>query len=673
MKTVAIVQARMGSKRFPKKVLAKVGDKTLIEILLTRLNRSTEIDEICVAIADDSGAQELRAHVEKLGYSVFVGHESDVLNRYASAAKTYNADIIVRITGDCPLVDFSIVDQIIRLRKSSGSDYASNTNPPSYPDGFDVEVFTRQALEKADLFAQTAFQREHVTPYILENSEFSKSCLRSEVDFSWLRLTVDERVDLEVIRGVFEEFSFDDSISLGDVLELHKVSPELFSMNQNIGRNEGSDMSTGQKLWKRAKDIIPGGNMLLSKRSEMFLPDKWPSYFSRSKGCEVWDLDGNRFLDMSTMSVGTNTLGYGDEIVDEAVLRVIRDGNMSTLNAPEEVFLAEKLLDLHPWAGMVRFARTGGEANSIAVRIARAHVRKEKIAICGYHGWHDWYLSANLADDATLDGHLLPGLEPNGVPRSLTGTVVTFRYNDIESLKVLLEKGDIGVIKMEVVRSDVPTHDFLQQVRDLATKFGAVLIFDECTSGFRESFGGLHLNYKVTPDIAVFGKALGNGYAITSVIGRKEVMQSAQTTFISSTFWTERIGVAAGIATLDRMQDARSWEVISKIGSKVKAGWGKLSDKYAIPTTVFGLDALASFRFDSPNHLKLKTFMTQEMLKQGFLASTSFYASTAHSESIIQEYFAALDSVFDRISDFSAISEIPLDGPVCHDGFKRLN
>ena len=298
-------------------------------------------------------------------------------------------------------------------------------------------------------------------------------------------------------------------------------------------------------LWLRAKKVIPGGNMLLSKRPEMFLPNLWPAYFSSAKGFNVWDLDGVKYIDMSLMGVGTNTLGYGHPQVDIAVKKNIGLGNLTTLNCPEEVFLAEKLIEMHPWADMAKFTRSGGEANAVAIRIARAAAGKDGVAICGYHGWHDWYLAANLNNDDQLDGHLLPGLKPNGVPRSLIGTVFPFNYNEIGELERLVSDNRIGVIKMEVSRNQIPKNDFLKKVRDLATQNGIVLVFDECTSGFRETFGGLHLKYGVNPDMAVFGKTLGNGYAINAVLGRRCVMDSAQSTFISSTFWTERIGPTA--------------------------------------------------------------------------------------------------------------------------------
>jgi glutamate-1-semialdehyde 2,1-aminomutase len=434
-------------------------------------------------------------------------------------------------------------------------------------------------------------------------------------------------------------------------------------------------MGSGQELWKRAKRVIPGGNMLLSKRAEMFLPDQWPAYFSKAKGCKVWDLDGKEYVDMCIMGIGTNTLGYGHDEVDAAVREVVANGNMSTFNCPEEVLLAEKLIELHPWADMARFARSGGEANAIAIRIARAAAGKDKVAICGYHGWHDWYLAANLGDDENLDGHLLPGLDPKGVPQNLRGSVLPFNYNRFDELEQLVAAHDIGVIKMEVMRNEGPRDGFLQKVRDLATRRGIVLIFDECTSGFRETFGGIHKKYGVEPDMAVFGKAIGNGYALTAVIGRREIMENAQSTFISSTFWTERIGPTAALKTLEVMERGRSWERITRTGEEVTARWLELGRKYNLPIVINGIPAITSFGFRSPNALAYKTLISQEMLAKGYLASTLLFVCTEHTHEIVDRYFEVLDPVFALIKDCEGGRDVNtlLKGPICHAGFKRLN
>ena len=431
----------------------------------------------------------------------------------------------------------------------------------------------------------------------------------------------------------------------------------------------------GQKLWQKAKKIIPGGDMLLSKRSEMFLPNLWPSYYSKAKGCKVWDLENKMYIDMSIMGIGTNTLGYGYSSIDREVQRNIRKGNMSTFNCPEEVFLAEKLIELHPWAEMVRFARTGGEANAIAIRIARAASGKDKVAICGYHGWHDWYLATNLKDKNQLTEHLLPGLNPSGVPQDLKNSIISFKYNDIDQLKKIVNENDIGVIKMEVQRSFEPDKGYLQEVREICNTKKIILIFDECTSGFRETYGGIHLKYKVNPDMAIFGKALGNGYAITSVIGKGNIMQAAQKTFISSTFWTERIGSVAGLETLKCMKKEDSWKKISEVGIKISNGWKNLFEKYQLSFFIGGIKPIPFFCFESKNNLYYKTLITQEMLKRGYLASNLFFASISHNNRIIKNYFKNLEYPIKLIAeceDGRNIKDLLIDER-CHDGFKRLN
>jgi len=675
MKIVAIVQARMGSTRLPNKVMKKIGGVPLIELLLARLSRSNEIHQIVVATSKDKKNDPLVEHVKKLGYFCYRGSENNVLQRYLDAAKKVSADVVVRVTGDCPLIDHEIVDQVVSHFRKLEVDYVSNISPPTYPDGLDTEVFTLAALIRASEESTSKHEHEHVTPYLRRPGFFKTKNVSNSEDFSSLRWTVDEHEDFQVISNVFSYFSPDIFFSWRDILDLQKTQPALLTMNKNFLRNEGEQMGKGQKLWKRAKNVIPGGNMLLSKRAEIFLPDQWPAYFSKSKGCKVWDLDGTEYVDISIMGIGTNILGYGHPEVDEAVCTAVQSGNMSTFNCPEEVQLAEKLIAIHPWADMVRFARSGGEANAIAIRIGRAASGRDKVAVCGYHGWHDWYLSANLGNEQNLTGHLLPGLEPNGVPKNLRNTVFPFNFNNYAELEQLVDKHNIGVIKMEVARNKGPEDNFLQKVRALATKHNIVVIFDECTSGFRETFGGLHKKYGVEPDMAMFGKALGNGYAITATIGRREVMEAAQSTFISSTFWTERIGPTAALKTLEVMEREKSWEKITNTGLQIRKGWQSLSDKYQIEMDHWGLPALTGFTFQSDNALEYKTLITQEMLKKGYLAGNSVYVCIDHSGEILDGFFNALDPIFELIQSCEKGRNVLdlLQGPVCHTGFKRLN
>jgi glutamate-1-semialdehyde 2,1-aminomutase len=435
-------------------------------------------------------------------------------------------------------------------------------------------------------------------------------------------------------------------------------------------------MGKSQDLYTKAKKLIPGGTQLLSKRPEMYLPHYWPSYYEKAKGCEVWDLDGNKYVDMSYMGIGSCILGYADEDINEAVKNAIDKGSMSTLNSPEEVELAEILCDLHPWADMVRYTRTGGEAMSVAVRIGRAKTGKDTVLFCGYHGWHDWYLAANLADDKAIDGHLLPGLDPAGVPKALRGTAYPFAYNDTMGFLDLIDKhkNSIGVIVLESIRNYQMEREFVDTIRQVTIDLGAVLVFDEITAGWRLNMGGAHLLLKVEPDIAVFGKAISNGFPQGVVVGKRYVMESAQDSFISSTYWTERIGPTASIATIKKMKEKNVPDHLIKVGQKIQDGWKSSAAKHQLRIKVAGIYPLGHFAFEYENPLVLKTLFTQVMLDRGFLATNGFYASYAHKDEHVKMYLEAADDAFLFISNAieEGNPEKYLKGPVCHSGFKRL-
>lgn len=433
---------------------------------------------------------------------------------------------------------------------------------------------------------------------------------------------------------------------------------------------------TGQTLYRRAKTLIPGGTQLLSKRPELFLPDLWPTYYSRAKGAEVWDLDGKKYIDMAYNGIGACILGAADPDVDAAVLKVIENGQMSSLNAPEEVELAELLLELHPWAQMARFGRCGGEAMAIAVRIARAKTGRDMIAFCGYHGWHDWYLAANLAEDKALDGHLLPGLEPKGVPRGLLGTVHPFRYNHMDELEKIVEKHgkNIAAIAMEPIRDHGPENNFLQKVKETAKRIGAVLIFDEVTSAFRLNTGGAHLLQGVNPDMAVFAKAMGNGYPIAAIIGTRNVMEAAQSTFISSTNWTERIGPVAALATIKKHRKHKAHEHLIRIGTVVQEGWKRIAHEKGVPLHVSGIAPLSHFTIEGKEGEAARTLFAQLMLEKGFLAHKGFYPTFAHTDAQIASYLDATAEAFTVIGKAMTEGTVGklLKGPIAHAGFYRL-
>jgi glutamate-1-semialdehyde 2,1-aminomutase len=432
----------------------------------------------------------------------------------------------------------------------------------------------------------------------------------------------------------------------------------------------------GQALYRRAREIIPGGTQLLSKRPEMFLPGQWPTYFKSAKGAEIVDLDGRTFLDMSYCGIGATVLGYADPDVNAAVKNAIDLGAMSTLNCAEDVELAEILIEMHPWADMVRFGRAGGEAMAIAVRIARAATGRDMVAFCGYHGWHDWYLSANLGETTALDGHLLPGLDTAGVPRGLTGLMHPFHFNKLDEIEAIVAEhgGRLAAIVMEPVRSSEPTPEFITGIRRLADQSGAVLIFDEVTSGFRINSGGAHLAYGVDPDIAVFAKAIANGFPMAAIVGRRSAMDAAQETFVSSTAWTERVGPVAALAMINKHRTQNVASHLMRIGDRVQSGWNDASRANDLPVRVSGISPLGHFGFEVPNAQEVRTLFTQMMLDRGILATGSFYAMFAHTDEHVDQYLDVVNDVFRALRtaiDQDAVRQL-LRGPVAHSGFKRL-
>ena len=425
----------------------------------------------------------------------------------------------------------------------------------------------------------------------------------------------------------------------------------------------------GKKLYKFAKTIIPGGTTLFSKRSELHLPNEWPAYFSKAKKTNVWDLKGNKYLDMFC-AVGTSILGYSDDNINFSVLKTIKKGNMTTLNCPEEVYLSKELIKHHPWASMSKFTRGGGEANALAIRIARSCTKNKNVAFCGYHGWHDWYLSANINSKKNLDEHLMSGLNYEGIPDNLKNTSFPFPYNNFEYLIKLIKKKNIGIIKMEVMRNLKPENNFLQKIRKVCNEKKIILIFDECTSGYRQNMGGIHLKFKVNPDIAIFGKSLGSGHAINAIIGKRKIMQKAENTFISSTFWGERVGYSAALSSINEFKRLNVFKKIEINGKMIKQIWTNLSKKYNLPIKVMGTNAIPSFEFMN-NHTERKTFLTQEMLKNKILATNMIYINIFHNKINTKKYMKVLDKIFKDISKKN-IKKI-LKSRVCFKPINRIN
>tara|TARA_A100001015_G_scaffold287074_1_gene356459 strand:- start:2910 stop:4949 length:2040 start_codon:yes stop_codon:yes gene_type:complete len=647
---IIIIQARQTSKRLPNKVLKKIGKRTVCEIIFERLKKSRFTDKIVFAIPNNKKNYHLKKHLKQINAEIFLGSEDNVLKRIYGAAKKFKSKNIIRITADCPLIDPKLVDDMLIKFSKNKFDYINNAEFNGYSDGFDIEVFTFSALKTAYKNARTQPEKEHVTPFLKNNKKMKIGRFKQVENFR-TKLSIDHLEDYQNVTKIFEYFKPNIHFPIKSVFKnkLHIKILKKIKFKEDLLKNK---TIKGQKLWLKANKIIPGGSMLLSKNPERYLPDFWPTYFKSAKGCKIRDYDNNNYIDLSLMGVGTNVLGYANSQIDNAVKKNISKSNMSTLNCKEEIILAEKLIELHPWADMTRFARAGGEANAIAIRIARAATNKDNVAFCGYHGWHDWYLSTNLNNkdkNKNLDTHLIKGLKINGVPKSLKKTVFPFVYGDIKGINNLIKEKNIGTIKMEVCRNTEPDKVFLKHIRKICNDNKIVLIFDECTTGFRQSLGGLHQEVGVNPDIAIFGKALGNGYAITAIIGKKEIMENAKESFISSTFWTERIGPTAALATINFMEKHMTWKKIIKIGKKIQTNWKNLANENNLKIKVNGIPSLTNFVFQNSKHQSYKTLITQEMLIKNILATNAVYPCINHEDNILNFYFDKLNDIFKLI------------------------
>ena len=409
----------------------------------------------------------------------------------------------------------------------------------------------------------------------------------------------------------------------------------------------------GIKLYKNASKIIPGGVQLLSKRPEIFLPDQWPSYYKSAKGCEIVTFDDIKLYDFTNSSVGMCPLGYANPIVNKSVIKAINKGNTTTLNSHLEYECAKLLIDTHKWSDMVRFTKSGGEAMSVAVRIARTYKKQDKILFCGYHGWHDWYISANIKNTNKLNKHLLPGVSSLGIPKALGGLAEPFEFNNTDDFKKKFLKSykKLSCVVLEPARAFHCDIKFVKTIRKLCTKFNIPLIFDEITLGWHYTLGGYHKTIDITPDVAVFSKGTTNGFPLGAIIGKKKIMKATSDTFISSAYWTENIGFAAAIATINYMKKNNVSEKLISKGRKIKKIWSDIGSDENLPILITGIDSLPSFSFDHSKSDEIITFFTQEMLKEGFLAHGSCYMMTAHSDKIIKKYKKACENVFKKISN----------------------
>jgi glutamate-1-semialdehyde 2,1-aminomutase/spore coat polysaccharide biosynthesis protein SpsF len=643
---VAIIQARMGSSRLPGKSLAEIEGHPMLWHVVQRVKRATMVDRVVVATSTAPADDAIEKMCRDNNVPCYRGSENDVLDRYYGTAQAEKASQIVRITADCPLIDPEVIDHVVSRFQRGDLDYASNAMVRTYPDGLDTEICTFSALEKAWHEARKSSEREHVTPY-LRTGKFRTANIENNSEFSYLhcRWTVDEREDLEFVRAVYASLRGKDSFLMEDILQLLREKPELEKLNSEILSNRGyykslyaeaiagpapARVQERSKAWlERSRKVIPGSAQTFSKSYNQYVQGVAPVFLARGKGSRVWDVDGNEYIDY-VQGLLPNILGYAHPEVNAAAAAQTAQGHSFSLPHPIEVELAERLIRLIPCAEMVRFGKNGSDATSGAVRAARAFTKRERVACCGYHGWQDWYIGST-----TRNG---------GIPAGVRALTHPFTYNDLSSLEKVLGEhtGEFAAVIMEPVNFWPPAPGFLEGVKSLARQHGALLIFDEICSGFHFGLGGAQKRFGVTPDLACFGKAMGNGFPISCIVGRADAMKIFEEVFFSFTFAGEVASMAAAMKVLDILENTRAHLKMEKNGLVLQGGLNALAEESGLEDRIkcVGYPFWSLIRFldvGGKENFLLRSLFSQECAKRGILLLATHNMTAAHEPIDIEQ------------------------------------
>ena len=648
MKTVAIIQARLSSTRLPGKVLLPLGGRPALEWVARAAAAIPGVDTAVIATSDQPDDDAVAAWAKEYGIACHRGPLDDVLARFALAARAEAADIVLRLTGDCPLLDPQVCGQVLALLKRQRLDYASNVAPQSWPDGLDCEAFTRAALDAAMAEATTAFDREHVTPFLRERRDRFKvggvvSPLPGLASERW---TLDEPGDLDFLRRLVARLpDTGRPPSHLEVLAVLDSHPDLRGLNARIIRNAGAAKSWreapevpyhGTKrsaAWlERAERVIPLASQTFSK-SRIQYPEGAPLFLTHGQGGRVWDVDGNRYVDM-VCGLLPVVLGYQDADVDQAIRDQLGNGISFSLPTALETELAERLTRLIPCAESVRYGKNGTDATSAAIRLARAFTGRDRVATCGYHGWQDWYIGATTRH--------------KGIPRAVRDLTHTVPYNDLDAIDRLMSahKGEFAALILEPMNATDPAPGYLRGLKDLVHAHGALLVFDEVITGFRYHLGGAQALFGITPDLASFGKAMGNGMPISAIVGRADVMREMEDVFISGTFGGEALSLAAAIATIDKMEREPVIEKLWRLGATLADGVAQLTARHGLDGLI-GLVGKAPWKIitvaDHPTARKeaIKTLFAHHMLRSGVLFLASHNVCYAHDDDDVACVLAA--------------------------------
>ncbi|KAF5041382.1 Glutamate-1-semialdehyde 2,1-aminomutase [anaerobic digester metagenome] len=607
-----------------------------------------------VATSEDPSDDAVAAFCRQEGIPCFRGPLDDVLARFCGAARAFGAEAVVRVTGDCPLLDPAVVDRVVAAFLESGCDYASNVERATFPDGLDVEVMRADALAAADARAVLPSEREHVTPYLRTRPEYRRVCVTRDDDLSGLRFTVDDARDLAFVREVYARLAPETDFGLSEILDLLAAIPELQTINEGTVSNEGYfkslyaqatagaaaplALSRSREWAERSGRVIPGRAQTFSKGSNQYVSGTAPLFLERGKGCLAYDVDGNEYVDY-VQGLLPNILGYAHDGVNAAAAAALARGVSFSLPHPVEVELAERLTRLIPCAEMVRFGKNGSDATSGAVRAARAYTGRDRIACGGYHGWQDWYIGSTTRNA--------------GVPGAVSALTHPFPFNDLPALEAVLDAhpGEFAAVILEPVNFFEPAPGYLAGVKELAHKHGAVCIFDEICSGFHMGLGGAQALYGVTPDLACFGKAMGNGFPISCVVGRADVMRTFEDVFFSFTFGGEAMSMAAALAVLDVLEGTDALARMRSNGQVLQNGLNVLAREAGLSERIrcVGFPTWSLIKFsgaDGGDGSLERSLFSQEAVKRGILILVTHNMCAAHDAAAVDRTLTAYAAVF---------------------------
>jgi len=397
--------------------------------------------------------------------------------------------------------------------------------------------------------------------------------------------------------------------------------------------NTFPDITESNKLFERSKGLIPGHTQTLAKGPTQWIKGIAPKYLKKGKGSHVWDVDGNEYIDYN-MGIGPVVLGYCYDKVDDAIRKQLEDGITFSLMHPLEVELSEKIRSIVPNAESVRFSKTGCDVTTAAVRLARAFTKREKVLCCGYHGWHDWYISVTDRNA--------------GIPEAVKDLTFTFNYNDIESVIQSIDN-DTACVILEPFVFEEEKNNFLKDVQEVCRKNGTLLIFDEMWTGFRIAAGGAQEYFGIKPDLACYSKAIANGMPIAAITGREDVMRLFdKDVFFFTTFGGEALSMAAAMATIDEITKKNVPEFLSAQGKKLKDGYNKITDELGIGFTKcngYNCRTIITFDAGAGNPLEMKSLVQQEMIKRGILWGGFHNMCYSHSDEDIEYTLKAYEEV----------------------------